>query len=138
MHSQSEEIILHGADAVEAPIGISYRLDRLAFEETLRLELGVEFSAVLLVRGEIVFGQDDGLTSETVSQGVEQGPALAFGSYRPGGAGCVVAVDVRADEWSHVDVPHLVVVRAGEEACRLEWDVFEGTWVGELWGTGMQ
>ena len=44
----------------------------------MRLELGVELGAVLLIGGEIVFGPNDGLASEPVAEGVEPDPMLAF------------------------------------------------------------
>jgi hypothetical protein len=52
----------------------------------LRLELGVELGAVLLISGEIVFGQNDGLTGEAVTESVERASAFAFGRDRAGGA----------------------------------------------------
>jgi hypothetical protein len=53
--AQGEEIVFHGADAVEAPAGVGDGLDGFGFEQTLRLELSLELSAVLLIGGEIVF-----------------------------------------------------------------------------------
>jgi hypothetical protein len=53
----------------------------------------VELSAVVLIGGEIVFGQNDGLAGEAVAQGVEPNPALAFGGYGSGGACGIFAVD---------------------------------------------
>jgi hypothetical protein len=45
--AQGEEIVFHGADAVETPIGVGDALDGFGFEEALGLELGVELGAVL-------------------------------------------------------------------------------------------
>ena len=67
MEAEREEIIFHGSDAVEAPVGVGDRLDRLGFEQTLRLELGVKLGAVLLVGREIVFRENDGLAGETMA-----------------------------------------------------------------------
>jgi len=78
LKAEREEIVLHGADAIEAPVGVGDGLESLGFKEAVRLELGVELGAVLLIGGEIVFGQNDGLASEPVAEGVEPDPMLAF------------------------------------------------------------
>jgi hypothetical protein len=48
---------------------------------------------VLLIGGEIVFGQNDGLAGQAVAEGVERDAALAFGGDGPSGTGGVFAVD---------------------------------------------
>ena len=93
LEAEREEIIFRGADAVEAPVGVGDGLDSLGFEQTLRLELGVELGAMLLIGCEIVFGQNDGLAGEAVAESVEGRSALAFGGDWTSGAGGVFAVD---------------------------------------------
>ncbi|MBV8842961.1 MAG: hypothetical protein JO307_09130 [Bryobacterales bacterium] len=53
----------------------------------------MELGAVLLISGEVFFGQHDGLAGEPVAEGVEGRSALAFGRNRAGGTRCVLAVD---------------------------------------------
>ena len=89
MDTEREQIVFHGADAIEAPVGVGDGLDGFGFEQALGLELGVELGAGAAIGGEIVFGQDDGLAGEAVAQGVEGGSALAFGGDGAGGAGGV-------------------------------------------------
>jgi len=49
----------------------------------------VELGAVVLIGGEIVFGQNDSLAGEAVAESVERDPAFAFRGDRAGGASCV-------------------------------------------------
>ena len=48
---------------------------------------------MLLIRGEIVFGQNDRLAGEAVAQGVERGSAFALWGDGAGGTGRVAAID---------------------------------------------
>jgi len=66
---------------------------RFGFEQTLRLELGKELRAGVLICGEIVFGQNNGLAGEGVAESVEGGSAFAFGGGGDGGVGGVLTVD---------------------------------------------
>src|SRR5258708_2261988 len=94
VEAKRKEIVLHGADAIETPVGVDDGLHCLLFKEPGGLEFGVEVATGLLVGGEIVFGQEDGLTGEGVAQSVQRRAALAFGSDGAGGVGRVFAIDV--------------------------------------------
>ena len=65
-------------------MGIGDGLDGFGFEQTLGFEVGVELGAALLIGGEVVFGQNDGLAGEAVAEGVARRTALAFGGDRAG------------------------------------------------------
>ena len=45
INAEREEIVFHGADAVEAPVGVGDGLHSFGFEQTVGLELGVELGA---------------------------------------------------------------------------------------------
>jgi hypothetical protein len=93
---EAKEAVFHGADAIEPPIGIGDGLDAFGFEQTLRLELGVELAAVILIGCEIFRGEDDGVACEAVTKGVERYAALAIYCDGPAGMGGVLAVDFSA------------------------------------------
>ena len=69
MNAEREEVVFHGPDAVETPVGVGDGLDGFGFEQAVGLELGMELSAGVSIDGEIVFGQNDGLAGEAVAEG---------------------------------------------------------------------
>jgi len=81
---EGEEVVFQGVDALEPPVGVGDGLDAFGFEQTLRLQLGVELGAVLLIGVEIIRGEHDGLAGKAVTKGVEGYPAPAFCSYGAG------------------------------------------------------
>jgi hypothetical protein len=68
-------------------------LDGFGFEQTLGLELGCELSAMALIGGKVVFGQNDGLAGEAVAKSVERGTGFAPQGDRTRGVGGVLTID---------------------------------------------
>ena len=92
LNSQREEIAFHGADAIETPKSVGDGLNGSGFEQSFRLQLGEDLGAGVLIRGQIVAGENDGLAGEAVAESIEQDSSFAFGRDGSSGAGGVLAV----------------------------------------------
>jgi hypothetical protein len=93
LNAQREEIIFHGADAVETPKSVGDGLNGSGFEQSLRGELGEDLGAGVLIRDQIVSGQNDGLAGEGVAESIEHDSPFAFGCDGSSGVGGVLTVD---------------------------------------------
>jgi hypothetical protein len=116
-------------------------LDGFGFEQTFSPELGVELGAVLLIRGEIVFGQNHGLAGQAVTESVERRSALALFGARAGGESGVAAVDGGSRflrgrgggcEWVHENTSSLFSRGGGGEGEGQTW-MFWKKWEFEYW-----
>ena len=88
--------MLERGDAVEPPGGVGESLDELGFGGAFGLVLGGESAEVGVVGVVILVGHDDDVAGESVTEGVECGTLLAFGSYGAGGVLRVTAIDFGA------------------------------------------
>ena len=87
-----EEIGFEFRNAIEAPGGVDQFLDELAFGGSLGLVFVNESLRVFLVGGGVLVGQEDGLTGQSMAQGVQLGALFAGFGARPGGVERIGAV----------------------------------------------
>ena len=86
--------MLERGDSVEPPGGVGESLDELGFSGSFGLVcFGGEAAEVSVVGIVILVGHDDDMAGESVTEGVECGALLAFGSYGAGGVLRVTAID---------------------------------------------
>jgi hypothetical protein len=88
-----KKIGLDGGDAVQAPGGVTQRLNKVLFERSDGPELLQESLGMALVCGRILGREDDGLAGETVAEGEEAGALFAGAGAGAGGFFGVGAVD---------------------------------------------
>jgi len=86
--THAEHAILDGADAVDPPLIVGYRLGELALDRSLRIEAVDYFLGECLVSSHVFAGEDDDARSEAVGAGRScwSGPGPAARK----AAGCVL------------------------------------------------
>jgi hypothetical protein len=94
--AEHEQVVLERGDSVEPPGGVGESLDELGFGGSFGLVFGGESAEVRVVGVVILVGHDDDVAGESVTEGVESGTLLAFGSYGAGGVLGVTAIDFGA------------------------------------------
>lgn len=78
MTPEREDVVLHGADAVETPGVLGDRLRKLLFERRFGVEAGNEASAESIVSFAVLAGKDGHLTRQTVTKIVAAGAGFTL------------------------------------------------------------
>src|ERR1700735_3583351 len=92
-YADHEQVVLERGDSVEPPGGVGESLDELSFGGAFGLVFGGEAAEVSVVGGVILVGPDGDMAGESMTEGVESGTLLTFGSGGAGGGLRVTAVD---------------------------------------------